>query len=135
MKPEFHRTTTRTRTGRAHWRQRGQAFGRSAGGDGNDPLLGLINLFDASMVLVVAMLVALVGKGSLAEVAARLSQEDVTIVTNPGKPGMEMIIKRGPKIEKLKATGETGQGKGKRLGTAFRLENGEVIYVPEGGAQ
>ena len=110
-------------------------LGSNGGGDGADPLLGLINLFDASMVLVVAMLVALVGKGSLAEVAARLSQQDVTIVTNPGKPDMEMIIKRGPKIEKFKATGETGQGKGKRLGTAFRLENGEVIYVPEGGPQ
>jgi len=95
--------------------------------------MGLINLFDASMVLVVAMLVALVGKGSLAEVAARLSQQDVTIVTNPGKPDMEMIIKRGPKIEKLRATGETGQGKGKRLGTAYRMDNGEVLYVPEEG--
>jgi hypothetical protein len=43
-----------------------------------------------------------------------------------------MVIKRGNKIEKLKATGEKGAGAGKRLGTAFRLENGEVVYVPEG---
>jgi hypothetical protein len=103
---------------------------RSANGE-NDPLMGLINLFDASMVLVVAMLVALVGKGSLAEVAARLSTDDVTIVTNPGKSNMEMLIKRGKKIEKLKASGEQGRGAGERLGTAFRLPSGEVIYVPE----
>ncbi|MBL8211834.1 MAG: DUF2149 domain-containing protein [Bryobacterales bacterium] len=95
-------------------------------------MLGLINLFDASMVLVVAMLLALVGKGSLADVAARLSPQDVTIVTNPGKPDMEMIIKRGKKIEKLKSTGDQGSGPGQRLGTAYRLESGEVIYVPEG---
>ncbi len=87
------------------------------------------------MVLVVAMLLALISKGNMAEVAARLSQQDVTIVTNPGKPDMEMIVKRGEKIEKLKATGETGRGKGERLGTAYRLESGEVLYVPEGGVQ
>ncbi|MCC7343231.1 MAG: DUF2149 domain-containing protein, partial [Bryobacterales bacterium] len=33
----------------------------------------------------------------------------------------------------LKATGETGKGKGERLGTAYRMDSGEVIYVPEGG--
>jgi len=117
----------------ADWRQAGKRF--AAQSDDKDPLLGLINLFDASMVLVVAMLLALISKGNMAEVAARLSQQDVTIVTNPGKSDMEMIIKRGQKIEKLKATGETGQGKGERLGTAYRMDSGEVIYVPEGGAK
>mgnify|MGYP003390400015 CR=1 FL=1 len=113
------------------WQESARAF-RNRGGDDNDPLIGLINLFDASMVLVVAMVIALVGKGSLADVVARLSQQDVTIVTNPGKPDMEMIIKQGKKIEKLKATGETGRGAGTRLGTAYRMPNGEVVYVPEG---
>lgn len=116
----------------AGWRTRSRQFLRAAGGEDNDPLLGLINLFDASMVLVVAMLLSLIAKGNIADMAARLSQQDVTIVTNPGKPDMEMVIKRGNKIEKLKATGEKGAGAGKRLGTAFRLENGEVVYVPEG---
>ena len=96
-----------------------------------DPLLSLVNLFDASMVLVVALVLALAGKGSLAEIAARLSQQDVTIVTNPGKPDMEMIIKRGTKIEKFKAAGDQGKGYGKRLGTAYQLDNGEIVYVPE----
>ncbi|MCS7023512.1 MAG: DUF2149 domain-containing protein [Bryobacteraceae bacterium] len=109
-----------------------QRFAQKNAAD-SDPLLGLINLFDASMVLVVAMLLALVGKGSMAEIAARLSQQDVTIVTNPGRPDMEMIIKRGKKIEKLKATGEQGRGAGRKLGTAYRLESGEVVYVPEAG--
>ena len=113
------------------WRKAGKRFAGHS--DDKDPLLGLINLFDASMVLVVAMLLALISKGSMAEVAARLSQQDVTIVTNPGKPDMEMIIKQGQKIERLKATGETGKGKGERLGTAYRMDSGEVIYVPEGG--
>jgi len=96
--------------------------------------VGVVNLFDASMVLVVALLLALAGSDSLAEVAARMSQEDITIVTTPGKPDMEMIIKRGERIEKLKASEQQGAGRGTRLGTAYRLESGEVVYVPEGGA-
>ena len=121
----------RTLPRNSDWRNKSSQF-RNNSSDDTDPLLGLINLFDASMVLVVAMLLSLIAKGNVADMAARLSQQDVTIVTNPGKPDMEMVIKRGNKIEKLKATGETGRGAGQRLGTAFRLENGEVVYVPEG---
>lgn len=86
------------------------------------------------MVLVVAMLLALISKGGAPELAARLSQDDVTVVINPGKPNMEMIIKRGQNLEKLKATGKTGRGQGERLGTAYRLESGEVVYVPDAEA-
>ena len=57
-----------------------------SGGGSDDPLVGVVNLFDASMVLVVALLLALAGADSLAEIAARMSQKDITIVTNPGKP-------------------------------------------------
>ena len=121
----------RTLPRNSDWRNKSSQF-RNKSSDDTDPLLGLINLFDASMVLVVAMLLSLIAKGNVADMAARLSQQDVTIVTNPGKPDMEMVIKRGNKLEKLKATGETGRGAGQRLGTAFRLENGEVVYVPEG---
>lgn len=94
-----------------------------------------MNLFDASMLLVVALLLALAGRTSLAEIAARLSQQDITIVTNPGKEDMEMIIKRGNKIERLKAAGSQGSGYGKKLGTAYQMESGEVIYVPDSEAE
>ena len=130
----FGREKTTSSQRRARWKQ---AHQRLAGNtDDSDPLLGVVNLFDASMVLVVALLLAL--RGTLAEVAARMSQQDITIVTNPGKPDMEMIIKRGKHIEKLKASEETGRGQGQRLGAAYRLESGEIVYVPdsaETGAQ
>lgn len=99
--------------------------------DDGDPLGGVVNLFDASMVLVVALILALAGSASLAEVAARMSTEDITIVTNPGQPNMEMIVKRGERIERLRSSEERGAGRGQRLGVAYRLESGEVIYVPE----
>ena len=104
----------------------------AAEGAGGDPLVGVVNLFDASMVLVVALLIALAGADSLAEIAARMSQKDITIVTNPGKPDMEMIVKRGELLERLESSELQGAGRGTRLGVAYRLESGEVVYVPEG---
>ena len=112
------------------WRVRArEALGEP--GDDGDPLSGVVNLFDASMALVVALILALAGSAGLAEVAARMSMEDITIVTNPGKPDMEMIIKHGQKIEHLRADDSRGEGRGERLGIAYRLDTGEVIYVPE----
>lgn len=114
---------------RRDWMRRASAALDS--GDDGDPLGGVVNLFDASMVLVVALILALAGSASLAEVAARMSTRDITIVTNPGRPDMEMIVKRGERIERLRASEERGAGRGQRLGVAYRLESGEVIYVPE----
>ncbi len=114
---------------RRDWMRRATA-GMESHDDG-DPLGGVVNLFDASMVLVVALILALAGSASLAEVAVRMSTRDITIVTNPGQPDMEMIVKRGERIERLRASDETGAGRGRRLGVAYRLESGEVIYVPE----
>ncbi len=99
--------------------------------DDGDPLGGVVNLFDASMVLVVALILALAGSASLAEVAARMSTRDITIVTDPGGPDMELIVKRGKRVERLRSSDELGAGRGQRLGVAYRLESGEVIYVPE----
>ena len=92
----------------------------------------MVNLFDVSMALVVALILAAAGGGSVAQIAAHMSQKDVTIVTNPGRADMEMVIKRGNKIEKLRASEQPGYGRGVRLGTAYRLESGEVVYVPDG---
>ncbi len=114
---------------RRSWMRRASAALDS--GEDGDPLGGVVNLFDASMVLVVALILALAGSASLAEVAARMSTRDITIVTNPGRPDMEMIVKRGERIERLRASEERGAGRGQRLGVAYRLESGEVIYVPE----
>ena len=119
----------RRSSGRRDWTHRAAAAMDSP--DDGDPLGGVVNLFDASMVLVVALLLALAGSTSLAEVAARMSTRDITIVTDPGGPDMEMIVKKGERIERLRSSEERGSGRGQRLGVAYRLESGEVIYVPE----
>jgi len=43
---------------------------------------------------------------------------------------MEIIIKEGKEIKHLEMTNKTAGGKGKILGTAYKLETGEIIYVP-----
>ena len=44
---------------------------------------------------------------------------------------MEIITKKGREIKVQKLTKEMAQGQGTRLGTAYRLKNGKVVYVPE----
>ena len=61
-------------------------------------------------------------------------EQDVTVITDAGKPTMEVIQKRGEKIEKYKASGEIGEGDGEKAGVAYRMKDGSMVYVPEGGA-
>ena len=108
---------------------------RRAGGllaqDDGDPLSVVVNLFDVAMVFAVSLMVAMVMHLNMAEV---FGKEDFTIVKNPGQENMEIITKEGKEISTYKATGEqtdASGNKGKRLGTAYQLEDGRVIYVPD----
>ena len=97
----------------------------------SDPMSVVSNLFDVAMVFAVALMVALVSRYNMTEV---FSQEDFTMVKNPGKENMEIITKEGNKINKYTPSenqdSQTGK-KGKKVGIAYELENGEIIYVPE----
>ncbi|HID26917.1 MAG TPA: DUF2149 domain-containing protein [Methanosarcinales archaeon] len=95
----------------------------------DDPLTGVANLFDVAMVFAVALLVALVMFYHLPELITEDSS--VTIVKNPGQPDMQVIIKQGETIEVLNMTDKLAGGQGTKIGTAYRLKTGEVVYVPE----
>lgn len=94
-----------------------------------DPMSAVSNLFDVAMVFAVALMVALVGRYNMSEL---LTQEDFTMVKNPGKDNMEIITKEGEHVNRY-VPSETQQSgkKGKRVGVAYELENGEIIYIPE----
>ncbi len=97
--------------------------------DGPDPLAGMANLFDVAMVFAVALIVAVV---SFMKMGSLLTEDDVTIVKNPGKSDMEIIKKEGKKISKYKASKDlVGEGKGRRVGVAYQLEDGQIVYIPE----
>ncbi|KKH97937.1 hypothetical protein EO95_01820 [Methanosarcina sp. 1.H.T.1A.1] len=98
--------------------------------DEQNPMTGVANLFDVAMVFSVALLVALVMSYHLPELLS--SNEDITIVKNPGAEDMKIIIKdQGKPIEVLNMTNNIGGGTGEALGTAYKLADGRVIYVPE----
>ena len=96
----------------------------------SDPMANLVNLFDAAMVFAVALMVAFAIQSRMTEF---LTSEDAAFVKNAGKENMEIIVKKNNKITRYKSEKSTGSGRGKRVGIAYQLESGEVIYVPEGG--
>ncbi len=105
--------------------------GRMAPEEDDDPMSVVSNLFDVAMVFAVALMVALVTRYSMTEM---FSQEDFTMVKNPGKENMEIITKEGEKINKYTPSEDQNSKsgrKGKKVGIAYELENGEIIYVPE----
>lgn len=92
-----------------------------------DPMSGLTNAFDAAIVFALAFMVALVQH---LHVPSMLQAKDYTVITNPGQPNMEIIVKEGKEIKHYEATNETGVGYGELLGKAYRLPDGRVVYVP-----
>lgn len=99
--------------------------------EGDNPMGMLTNLFDVAMVFAVALMVALVAHFNMSEI---FSKEDYTIVKNPGADNMEIITKEGNEIKKYThsdSDSPTSGSKGRRVGTAYQLENGEIIYIPE----
>jgi len=90
---------------------------------------GVANLFDAAIVFAVALLLAMVMHFHLPVLLD--GQQEVTILKNPGKPNMEIIQRKGQKLEHYQMTKQTLGGEGEKLGTAYRLLSGEVVYVPE----
>ena len=99
-------------------------------GEDHDPMAVLTNLFDVAMVFAVALMVALVTRFDMTEM---FSQEDFTMVKNPGTDRMEIITKKGETIEKYTPSEEqeNNGSRGRRVGTAYQLHSGEIIYVPE----
>ena len=77
----------------------------------DDPAAGLVNLFDLWMVFAVAVLLVTIGSSrGLAEETPDDSR---------------------PMEKKMRASGRSLQGEGTRLGVAYQLPGGEIVYVPE----
>jgi hypothetical protein len=94
-----------------------------------DPMSGVANLFDVAMVFAVGLMVAMVSAYHLHEL---FTADELTMIKDPNQPGkMEIITKKGKEIKVQKLTKEMAQGQGMRLGTAYRLKDGRVVYIPE----
>ncbi len=96
--------------------------------EADDPILSVVNLIDVFLVVIAALLLAVANSA-----ANPFSAESVTVIKNPGKDDMEVIVKEGRKVERYKASGEIGEGQGAKAGVAYRLKDGSMVYVPEAG--
>lgn len=96
-----------------------------------DPLDGLANLFLLAIVLAVGLLVAVLTSAGL---SGLLTEKNMTIVTDPGTPQMQVIVKQGGKIEAVDMSATARQqGLGSLVGSFYRLADGTIVYVPADG--
>jgi hypothetical protein len=97
-----------------------------------DPLAGIANLFDVSVAFIVALLIALFTLLSSADLLN--PDSNVTLVRQNADGSMDIISKQRSRIRVQRVTSERMSGDGERLGVAYRLPGGQVVYVPEGEA-
>ncbi len=91
--------------------------------DGDDPAAGLLNLFDVWIAFAVALLLAMVSN------FARHPPPEAGPSPKPG--ALEPIQDTRTKVARFRESPDRAGGDGERLGTAYRLKSGEVIYVPD----
>jgi hypothetical protein len=90
----------------------------------DDPLAGLINLFDVWMVFSIALLLALVACLNKLPQSASAGLAQAAAAVEP-------VSSRSRKLPHYRASHDKLNGEGVRLGTAYRLKSGDVVYVPE----
>jgi hypothetical protein len=91
----------------------------------DDPGAGLLNLFDVWIAFAAALVLAIVSYSHLPKPPAP---------TDAAQAALEPIQDQHLRLERYRVSQQTVGGDGERLGTAYRLKTGEVIYVPEGAA-
>lgn len=94
-----------------------------------DPIAGVANLFDASIVFIVSMMIALFMAYNMLDLLDPTSEMTITKKGADGR--IEIVTKKGKEINARKVTDKRLGGEGTRLGTAYRLKDGRMIYVPE----
>lgn len=95
--------------------------------DADDPMLSVVNLIDLFLVII-AMLMVVIAQNPLNP----LSADKVVVVENPGEDNMRITVKDGQELTRYESSGEMGEGQGARAGVTYRLDDGRMIYVPEG---
>ncbi|CDS54998.1 FIG00957018: hypothetical protein [Polaromonas sp. CG9_12] len=98
--------------------------------DDDDPVLSTINLIDVFLVVIGMLLIAVINNPM-----NLFANDKLTIIRNEGKPDMEIITREGNKVTRFKASGASGEGDGEKAGTAYRMKDGSMVYVPAGAQE
>lgn len=89
--------------------------------DSDDPILSVVNLIDVFLVII-AVLMIIVAQSPRSMQADRAAE-----AAADGRPAP----KPGEELTRYSTRGEIGEGQGVRAGTAYRLPDGRLIYVPD----
>jgi len=109
--------------------RRRRRFDLSGGDALEDPLSGVANLFDASVVFIVSMMLALFMAYNMMDLIDPTAEVTLTRKTADGN--VEIVTRKGKDVKVQKVTDQKLSGQGERLGTAYRLKDGRTIYVPD----
>jgi hypothetical protein len=94
-----------------------------------DPLLGVANLFDVALVFIVALLLSLMATYQILDF---FNPESEITIMKKVKDQWKIITKKGKEIKVKKVTNrKVGGDEGVKLGTAYQLKDGRVIYIPD----
>lgn len=96
--------------------------------ENDDPILSVVNIIDVFLVIIAVLLIAV-----LENPLNPFATQDAIVIKNPGQPSMEMLVREGKELKQYKSSGQVGEGQGSKAGTAYRLKDGSMIYVPETG--
>jgi len=110
-------------------RSRRRGLGLLAQDADDDLLTGVANLFDIGVVFALGFMVALISALNLLDIFD--PQQRITI-TKEKEDGLEIVVRENQQTTIRRLTRTVGSGDGTRLGIAYRLEDGSVVYVPEG---
>ncbi|MBW7897513.1 hypothetical protein BIY37_10060 [Candidatus Brocadia sapporoensis] len=110
-------------------KKRRRVIGKDVDLHQEDPMSGVANLFDVGVVFIVGLIGALISAYSLLDFLS--PKTEITMVRSNDNGQVEIVTKKGKQIKVEKVTDRNLQGEGTRLGTAYRLKDGKVVYVPE----
>jgi hypothetical protein len=95
-----------------------------------DPMDSMGSIFNLAVLIGVGVMVMALTSIGLGDY---FSNKTLTLVKNPGDPGMEIITKADNQVTRLKRTGSEAEGAGTVLGTVYKLQDGSIVWVPGAG--
>ena len=93
--------------------------------DDGDPMLSSINLVDVFLVAMAILMITIMNHPMV-----ELANQDFSLIRDEGKPTMQIVVKQGETLTRFQATGTSSEGNGMKAGTAYRMNDGSMVYVP-----
>ena len=94
--------------------------------DDSDPMVSSVHLVDVFLVAMAMLMVSLMNSP-----LAGVVRGDFTLIRDAGEPTMEIIVREGEEVTRFESTGGSNEGNGIEAGTAYRMQDGSVVYVPK----